>query len=135
MVEHTRAVPRTDASAANGQTVSTASPRTGSPKGGKLLIIGWGSTYGAIRQAVHIAREQGKDVSHAHLKHLNPLPRNVGDILKRYDKVLIPEMNMGQLLKIIRAEFLVDAQGYSKVQGQPFQADELEAEIMGRLES
>src|SRR5207245_2551513 len=70
----------------------------GSPNGGKLLIVGWGSTYGAIRQAVHIVREQGKDVSHLHLRHLNPLPQNLGDLLKKYDPVIVPEMHMGQRL-------------------------------------
>ena len=97
----------------------------GSPKGGKLLIVGWGSTFGAIRQAVHIAREQGKDVSHAHLRHLNPLPKNTEEVLKRYDRVLIPEMNMGQLSIVLRSRFLVPAEGFNKIQGKPFKVTEI----------
>jgi 2-oxoglutarate/2-oxoacid ferredoxin oxidoreductase subunit alpha len=97
----------------------------GSPKGGKLLIVGWGSTFGAIRQAVHIAREQGRDVSHAHLRHLNPLPKNMEEVLKRYDRVLIPEMNMGQLSIVLRSRFLVPAEGFNKIQGKPFKVNEI----------
>jgi 2-oxoglutarate ferredoxin oxidoreductase subunit alpha len=97
----------------------------GSPNGGKLLIVGWGSTYGAIRQAVHAAREQGRDVSHMHLHHLNPLPANVGEALKKYDRVIVPEMNMGQLLMVLRAKFLVPAEGFNKIQGKPFKVKEI----------
>ncbi len=106
----------------------------GSPEGGKLLLLGWGSTYGAIRQAVHICREQGHDVSHAHVRYLNPLPRNLGEVLKRYDKVIVPEMNTGQLCTIVRAKYLVDAQGFNKIQGKPFKIDEVIARIHQALE-
>jgi 2-oxoglutarate ferredoxin oxidoreductase subunit alpha len=101
----------------------------GSPEGGKLLIVGWGSTYGAIRQAVHIAREQKQDASHLHLRYLNPLPKNLGEVLKRYDRVVVPEMNMGQLLLILRAKYLVPAEGFNKIQGKPFKV----AEILDRI--
>jgi 2-oxoglutarate ferredoxin oxidoreductase subunit alpha len=99
----------------------------------QLLVLGWGSTYGAIRVAVGRARDRGKKVARAHLTHLNPLPSNTGEVLRRYPKVLVPEMNTGQLTKLIRAEYLVDAQVFSKVQGQPIFAEELEEEIVRRL--
>lgn len=97
----------------------------GSPEGGKLLIVGWGSTFGAIRQAVHIAREQGKDVSHAHFKHLNPFPKNVEEVLRRFDRIVVPEMNMGQLSMVIRARYLIAAEGFNKIQGKPFKVQEI----------
>jgi 2-oxoglutarate ferredoxin oxidoreductase subunit alpha len=99
----------------------------------QLLVLGWGSSYGNIKAAVRRVREAGRKVASAHLTHLNPLPKNIGRVLGKYPKVLLPEMNTGQLLKIIRAEFLVDAEGYSKVQGQPFQTAEIEHEILRRL--
>jgi 2-oxoglutarate/2-oxoacid ferredoxin oxidoreductase subunit alpha len=99
-----------------------------------LLVLGWGSSFGTIKAAARRVREAGKKVAAAHLMHLNPLPKNTGEVLAGYRKVLIPEMNTGQLLKIVRAEFLVDAQGFSKVQGQPLMAAELESEILRRLE-
>lgn len=105
----------------------------GAEGGGKLLVVGWGSTYGAIRQAVHIAREQGKDVSHVHLRHLNPLPRDLGDILQRFDRVLVPEMNMGQLSMILRARYLVPAEGLNKIQGKPFKVHEILERIHAEL--
>ena len=98
-----------------------------------LLVLGWGSTYGAIAAAVRRVRAQGKAVASAHLMHLSPLPRNTEDVLRKYPKVLIPEMNMGQLWRILRAEFLVEAELFSKVQGQPIHAAEVEAEILRRL--
>jgi 2-oxoglutarate ferredoxin oxidoreductase subunit alpha len=98
----------------------------------EMLVLGWGSTYGAIRVACERVRDRGKKVAWAHLYHLNPLPKNTGDVLRRYQQVLVPEMNTGQLTKIIRAEYLVDAQLYSKVQGQPIFAEELEEEIIRR---
>ena len=98
----------------------------------ELLVLGWGSTYGAIRAAARRAREAGKKVATAHLLHLNPLPANTGDVVRAYRKVLIPEMNLGQLAMIIRARFLVDADSFSKVQGQPILAHELEDEILRR---
>ncbi|MGH2661826.1 MAG: 2-oxoacid:acceptor oxidoreductase subunit alpha [Actinomycetota bacterium] len=99
----------------------------------ELLVVGWGSTYGAIRVAVDRVRERGKQIARAHLYHMNPLPRNTGDVLRRYPRVLAPEMNTGQLTKIVRAEFLVDVQVFSKVQGQSILAEELEEEIIRRL--
>jgi 2-oxoglutarate ferredoxin oxidoreductase subunit alpha len=105
----------------------------GSQSGGDLLILGWGSTYGAIRAATTAAREQGKDVSHVHVRHLNPLPNDLGDILKKFRRVLIPEMNMGQLSMVIRAKYLVDAKSYSKVQGKPFKVSEILARIEREL--
>ncbi|MFW6059893.1 MAG: 2-oxoacid:acceptor oxidoreductase subunit alpha, partial [Phycisphaeraceae bacterium] len=92
---------------------------------GELLMLGWGGTYGSILTAVQRAREQGKSVSCAHLRHLNPMPTNLGDVLKRFDKVLIPELNTGQLRLLIRGRFLVDARGLNKVQGKPMLVEEL----------
>ena len=94
-----------------------------------LLVLGWGGTYGPIQSAARRLRRDGKQVAHAHLTHLNPFPRNTGEVLARYPKVLVPEMNLGQLLKLVRAEFLVDAVGYNRVRGLPFRSDEL-AEAM-----
>jgi 2-oxoglutarate/2-oxoacid ferredoxin oxidoreductase subunit alpha len=96
---------------------------------GDLLIVGWGSTYGAITAALRAQRERGRRMGHVHLRHLNPLPRNLGDVIGRYGRVLVPELNMGQLLWVLRARFLVDAVGYPKVQGKPFKQSELEAKI------
>lgn len=96
---------------------------------GELLVLGWGSTYGAIIAACENARAKGKKVSYAHLKYLNPMPVNTGDVVKNFKKVLIPEMNLGQLSRIIRAEFLVDAISMNKVQGLPFKAREIEQKI------
>jgi 2-oxoglutarate/2-oxoacid ferredoxin oxidoreductase subunit alpha len=96
---------------------------------GDLLIVGWGSTQGPITAAVRTQREKGYRIGHVHLRYLNPLPKNLGDVLKRYDKVLVPEMNMGQLVMLLRAKYLVDAQGYNKIQGKPFKQSELENKI------
>src|ERR1700737_636653 len=101
---------------------------------GELLIVAWGSTYGAITAAVNAQRAKGRTIGHLHLAPLNPLPSNVGDILKRYRKVLVPELNMGQLLWILRAKFLVDAIGLNKIQGRPFKQSELEQKIEELLE-
>ncbi|MEA2294740.1 MAG: 2-oxoglutarate/2-oxoacid ferredoxin oxidoreductase subunit alpha [Solirubrobacteraceae bacterium] len=98
-----------------------------------LLVIGWGSSYGAIRAGVRRARDGGKRVAVAHLHHLNPLPANTGEVLRSYERVLLPEMNSGQLAKVLRAEFLVDVESYSKVKGQPLFAAELEQEILKRV--
>jgi 2-oxoglutarate ferredoxin oxidoreductase subunit alpha len=95
------------------------------PDGASLLVLGWGGTYGPIAAAVRRVRRAGRKVAHAHLRYLNPFPRNLGDVVGRYDRVLIPEMNLGQLLKIVRAEFLVDAVGYNRVRGVPFRSSEL----------
>jgi 2-oxoglutarate ferredoxin oxidoreductase subunit alpha len=99
------------------------------PDGASLLVLGWGSTWGVIHQAVLQARDDGISVARAHLMHLNPFPSNLGDVLARYKQVLIPEMNLGQLSRLVRAEFLVDAKTLSKVQGLPFRAAEIEASI------
>jgi 2-oxoglutarate ferredoxin oxidoreductase subunit alpha len=101
---------------------------------GDLLIVAWGSTHGPITAALKTAREKGQSVGHVHLRHLNPLPRNLGEVLKRYKHVLVPEMNMGQLVMILRAKFLVDAQGYNKIQGKPFKQSEIEQKIDEILE-
>jgi 2-oxoglutarate ferredoxin oxidoreductase subunit alpha len=95
------------------------------PGGAGTLVLGWGSTYGPITAAVRRVRGEGVKVAQAHLHYLNPFPRNTGEVLRRYDKILIPEMNLGQLLKLIRAEFLVDALGYNRVRGRPFKSAEL----------
>src|SRR5690606_23972928 len=96
---------------------------------GELLVVGWGGTFGAIRTAVDHARQQGKRVSAAHLRHLNPLPKNLGEVLRRFKRVLIPELNSGQLRLLIRGRFLVDARGLNKVQGRPFLIEEIEQAI------
>jgi 2-oxoglutarate ferredoxin oxidoreductase subunit alpha len=96
---------------------------------GDLLIVAWGSTYGAITAAVNSARAKGRRVGHVHLRHMNPLPRNLGEVLGRYRTVLVPEMNLGQLVMILRAKYLVDAQSFSKIQGRPFKQAEIEAKI------
>ena len=101
---------------------------------GDLLIVAWGSTHGPITAALKTAREKGQSVGHVHLRHLNPLPKNLGDVLKRYKHVLVPEMNMGQLLMILRAKYLVGAQGYNKIQGKPFKQSEIEQKIDEILE-
>lgn len=101
----------------------------------KLLILGWGSTYGAIKTAVKDLLAQGYDVAHVHLKHINPFPKNLGEVLHGYDKVLIPEMNSGQLLQLIRAKYLVPAIGYSKVQGLPFTTEEMKEKIVEILKA
>ena len=97
----------------------------GNAAGGDLLVIGWGSTFGTIREAVKTIRGKGKDVSHVHLRFLNPLPSDLGDILHRYKKVMVAEMNMGQLVKIIRDKYLIDAFGFNKIQGRPFKVSEI----------
>ena len=98
-------------------------------EGGKLAVVGWGSTYGPIHQAVGRARAKGHDVSHIHVRHIWPLPANLGDLLKSYDKVLVPEMNTGQFKTVLRDQYLVDAQPLNKTSGQPFYIHELEAAI------
>ena len=95
------------------------------PESGELLIVGWGSTYGAIRSAVERLNAAGKPVAHAHLRHLNPFPANTGEVLGRYDKVLVPEINLGQLALLLRATFLVDAISYNRVRGKPFRIQEI----------
>jgi 2-oxoglutarate/2-oxoacid ferredoxin oxidoreductase subunit alpha len=96
---------------------------------GRLLVIGWGSTYGAITSAVEEMQRRGKAVSSIHLRHLNPFPRNLGDLLGRFDRVLVPELNMGQLCMLLRAKYLVPAISYPKVKGKPFKISELLAKM------
>jgi len=96
---------------------------------GELLIVAWGSTHGPITAALKSQRAKGRRIGHVHLRHLNPMAKNLGELLKRYDQVLVPEMNMGQLIMILRAKFLVDAQGLNKIQGKPFKQSEIENKI------
>jgi 2-oxoglutarate ferredoxin oxidoreductase subunit alpha len=105
----------------------------GEPEG-ELLVLSWGSTYGAAITAVDKLRNQGAAISHAHLRYLNPFPKNLGDILQRFNKILIPELNLGQLLLLIRGRYLVDAVGLSKVQGVPFKVSEILAKCEELLE-
>ncbi len=95
------------------------------PEKGQVLVLGWGSTYGAIKSAVSELQAEGYSVSHAHLRHLRPFPRNLGDILKNFDQVLVPEINNGQLIKIIRDQYLVDAKAHNKIMGIPITKTEL----------
>ena len=97
--------------------------------GGRLALVGWGSTFGPIHQAVRRARARALDVSHVHVRHIWPLPRNLGDLLRSYDRVIVPEMNKGQLKTLLRDQFLVDARPVNKVSGQPFKIAEIEAAI------
>ena len=103
------------------------------PGDAKTVIVGWGSTWGAIKGASRRLNAAGTPVDHVHITHLNPFPRDLGEVLSRYDNVIVPELNMGQLVKLLRAEFLVDAQGINKVMGQPFTAGELEERITSML--
>ena len=100
---------------------------------GKLVVVGWGSTYGPIHQAVRRARAKGQDVSHVHVRHIWPLPANLGDLLRGYDKIIVPEMNTGQLKTVLRDQYLVDARPLNKVSGQPFTIAEIEAAIEAQL--
>src|SRR4051812_37947210 len=95
------------------------------PDGAATLVLSWGGTYGSVAAGVRRVRGAGKKVAHAHLRHLNPFPRNTGEVLRRYEKVLVPEINLGQLQKLVRAEFLVDATGFNLVRGIPFRAGEV----------
>ena len=104
----------------------------GSEKG-KLLVLGWGSTFGAIKSAVLKARSKGYDVSHAHVRYIKPFPKNLGEILYNFDHVMIPEMNTGQLIKLIRDKFLIPAEGLNKIQGMPFTAEEIFLKIEEKM--
>ncbi|MET9081441.1 2-oxoacid:acceptor oxidoreductase subunit alpha [Streptomyces sp. NPDC004237] len=99
------------------------------PDGARTLVLGWGSTYGPITAAVRRLRRDGEAIAQAHLRHLNPFPRNLGTVLAGYDKVVIPEMNLGQLATLIRAKYLVDAHSYNQVNGMPFKAEQLAAAL------
>ena len=101
----------------------------------RILVLGWGSTYGPIGAACRIAREQGLPVAQAHLRHVNPFPENLGEVLRRYDRVIVPEMNLGQLALLLRAKYLVDVVGYNRVRGLPFTSSELAGVIADVAES
>ena len=101
---------------------------------GELAVVGWGSTYGPINRAVNALRDEGKKVSHIHIRHIWPLPKNLGDLLEGFDQVLMPELNKGQLSTLLRSQYLTDAQTLSKVCGQPFKISEIETAIRDRLE-
>ena len=105
------------------------------PPEGELLIVGWGSTYGSIRTAVLELQAEGRSVAHVHLRHLFPFNKGLGPLLKRYKRVLVPEMNTGQLRQMLRAEFLVDAQGLNKVQGLPFTSAEIREAVLNVMNS
>ncbi|HYM93065.1 MAG TPA: 2-oxoglutarate ferredoxin oxidoreductase subunit alpha, partial [Chitinophagaceae bacterium] len=103
------------------------------PAKGKILVLGWGSTYGAIKSAVAELQAEGHAVSHAHIRYLRPFPKNLGDMIKNFEKVLIPEINNGQLIKIIRDVYFVDAKGYNKIMGIPITKTELAEHIKKML--
>jgi 2-oxoglutarate ferredoxin oxidoreductase subunit alpha len=107
----------------------------GGAQEGDVLVVGWGGTYGALAAAVKDLVDRGKAVGHVHLRHLNPLPPDLADVLGRFKKVLVPELNMGQLVRILRAEFLVDAVGMNKVQGRPFKISEVVMRIQRLLDA
>ena len=96
---------------------------------GDVLLLGWGGTYGAIRTAVENCVEEGLPIAHVHLRYLNPFPNDLVDIFNRFKRILIPELNTGQLRQLIRGTYLIDAIGFNKVQGQPFHVFELESKI------
>jgi 2-oxoglutarate ferredoxin oxidoreductase subunit alpha len=100
-----------------------------------VLVLGWGSTWGPISEAVRRVRASNLKVAHAHLSHLNPFPANLGDVLGGYARILVPEMNLGQLSRLVRAAFLVDAQSLTKVQGVPFSATEIEQRIVEMIDA
>jgi 2-oxoglutarate/2-oxoacid ferredoxin oxidoreductase subunit alpha len=102
--------------------------------GAELLVVGWGSTFGAIAAAIRRLRGRGRRVAHVHVRHLNPFPSNLGEVVRAYPKVLVPELNLGQLRKLLRAEFLVDARGLNRVMGLPFRAVDVERAVLELLE-
>ena len=95
------------------------------PDAAGTLVLSWGGTYGSVAAGVRRVRAAGKRVAHAHLRYLSPFPRNTGEVVRGYEKILVPEINLGQLVKLIRAEFLVDATGFNLVRGIPFRASEV----------
>ncbi len=100
------------------------------PGGASCVVCSWGGTWGAATAAVRRVRARGRDVAHLHLRHLHPFPRNLGEVLQRYETVFVPELNMGQLARLLRAEYLVDAFSYTRVAGIPLRAADLEAAIL-----
>ena len=99
-----------------------------------MLVVGWGSTYGAISQSVRTLRTRGLKVSHLHLRNIWPLPEGLGDVLRSFGSVLVPELNNGQMVKLLRAEYLIDAESLTKVAGQPFRIGELVDAVEERLD-
>jgi 2-oxoglutarate ferredoxin oxidoreductase subunit alpha len=99
-----------------------------------LLVLGWGSTEGALRAGVRRVRERGLKVARAHLTHLNPLPANLGDVLRAYPRVVVPELNSGQLARVLRAEYLVDVRTYAKLEGRPLLAAEIERVLLEEMQ-
>ncbi|MDP2470003.1 MAG: hypothetical protein Q8W46_04045, partial [Candidatus Palauibacterales bacterium] len=99
------------------------------PAEGRLAVVGWGSTYGSLFKAVERSRQKGLEVSHIHLRYLSPFPRNLGDLLQRFDRVLVPELNAGQLLAMLRSTYLIPAEGLNRVAGRPFRIGDIEATI------
>jgi 2-oxoglutarate ferredoxin oxidoreductase subunit alpha len=102
---------------------------------GELLVVGWGGTFGALRGAVRTLHARDVKVSHLHLRHMNPLPTDLGDILKRFKRVLVPELNMGQLATVLKAAYVLPVESYCKMQGKPFKESEIVEAIVARLES
>ena len=109
-------------------------PAIGTENAARVLVLGWGSTYGPIGAACREVRAAGGAIAQAHLRHLNPFPSDLGDVLARYDKVVIPEMNLGQLASMIRAKYLIDAISVTQVRGLPFKAAELATMLQGVIE-
>lgn len=124
---------RTRAKKVENVALETPLQQVDGPEAGDLLVLSWGGTYGACRTATEACREEGLKVAHAHLRWVHPFPRNLGDILKKYKKVLIPELNLGQLRSLIRAKYLVDARGFNKIKGRPFAVQELINKIREEL--
>lgn len=104
-------------------------------EGGSLVVVGWGSTYGSVRQAVQLARDDGLDVSHIHLRYLNPFPPNLGSLLESYDRILVPELNLGQLRSLLQSKYLIQMEGFNRVTGQPFKVREVLEAIRSVLEN
>jgi 2-oxoglutarate ferredoxin oxidoreductase subunit alpha len=123
---------RTRAAKIQRVTVEIPPTEINGPESGDVLVVGWGGTFGAIRSAVERAQAEGVNVAAIHIRHISPLPPDLGAILKRYRKVLVPEINSGQLVKVLRAEYLCDAVGFNKVRGLPLLSDEIHAAIIER---
>ena len=126
----------TDTRAAKINNIANDIPEQGVEAGetkGKLAVVGWGSTFGPINRAVNNMRAKGLDVAHIHIRHIWPLPRNLGDLLGNYDKVLVAEMNNGQMLTLLKSQYLIDAKGLLKVTGQPLKIDEVESAIRSQI--
>ncbi|MFE5829690.1 2-oxoglutarate ferredoxin oxidoreductase subunit alpha, partial [Streptomyces sp. NPDC056508] len=105
------------------------------PDRARTLVLGWGSTYGPVTAAVRRIRREGGAIAQAHLRHLNPFPDNLGQVLKQYEKVVVPEMNLGQLATLIRAKYLIDARSHTQVNGMPFKAEQLAAVLKEAIDA